>query len=103
MFASVVVFYMKAWILSTHEVYLGLRFSQFLCRVLVMFLVNSILGMVTVLSIESGAQYADMIVDMVHLQTAGGGSIPAGPRVSLKSGDQRKADGAVQKKKYCTL
>ena len=40
------------------------------CRVLVMFLVSSILGMVTVLSIESGAQYADMIVDMVHLVTA---------------------------------
>ena len=39
------------------------------CRVLVMFLVSSILGMVTVLSIESGAQYADMIVDMVHLVT----------------------------------
>ena len=32
-------------------------------------LVSSILGMVTVLSIESGAQYADMIVDMVHLVT----------------------------------
>ena len=28
MFASGVVFYMKAWILSAHEVYLGLRFSQ---------------------------------------------------------------------------
>ena len=28
MFASGVVFSMKAWILSAHEVYLGLRFSQ---------------------------------------------------------------------------